>query len=260
MLSHTTARLLLAASGLLLAMPALAQVAKVNGVNIPQARFELIVKNATAQGQVDSPELRSRIKEDIITREVLAQEAAKKGLEKNSEVATQLEMQRQNVLITAYLQEYVKANPITDETMRKEYDQVKAQSSGKEYKARHILVESEAEAKQIVAQLKKGGNFEKIAAEKSKDTGSKIQGGSLDWAPANRYVPAFAQALSKLKKGQLTDAPVQTQFGWHVIRLDDERAAKFPTFEEAKSQIQQQMQQQLVNKLIADLRAKAKVE
>jgi peptidyl-prolyl cis-trans isomerase C len=144
--------------------------------------------------------------------------------------------------------------------MKKEYEKVKAQSGGKEYKARHILVETEDEAKQIIGQLKKGGNFEKIAADKSKDSGSKAKGGDLDWSPANRYVPQFSQALTKLKKGQTTDAPVQTQFGWHVIRLDDERVAKFPSFEVAKPQIEKQMQQQAINKLIADVRAKAKVE
>jgi len=237
-----------------------AETIKVNGITVPQARFDFILKNATSQGQADTPELRAKVKEEMINREVLAQEAVKKGLDKNPEVVIQIELQRQGVLINAYLQDYVKAHPITDEMMKKEYDQVKAQSGGKEYKARHILVESEDEAKQIIAQLKKGGNFEKIAADKSKDTGSKAQGGNLDWSPANRYVPPFAQALGKLKKGQTTDTPVQTQFGWHVIRLEDERAAKFPTFEEAKPQIQQQMQQQLVGKVIADTRAKAKVE
>ncbi|MFN7087420.1 MAG: peptidylprolyl isomerase, partial [Burkholderiales bacterium] len=230
---------------------------KVNGIAIPQSRLDYVFKNT---GQPDTPEVRNRIKDELITREVLTQEAVKKGLDKNPEVATQIDMQRQNVLINAYLQDYVKAHPVSDETMKKEYEQVKAESGAKEYKARHILVETEAEAKQIISQIRKGASFEKIAAEKSKDTGSKNQGGNLDWSVANRYVPPFAQALGKLKKGQMTDAPVQTQFGWHVIRLDDERAAKFPTFEEAKPQIQQQMQQQAVNKLITDLRAKAKVE
>lgn len=252
--------LLLAAIGITSAVTAQAQGVKVNGVTIPQARLDFLVKNATLQGQPDTPELHNKVKDELVTREVLAQEAVKKGLDKNPEVVTQIELQRQGVLINAFLQDYAKAQPITDEEMKTEYDQVKAKSGGKEYKARHILVETEAEAKQIIGQLKKGGNFEKIAAEKSKDTGSKAHGGNLDWSPANRYVPPFAQALTKLKKGQTTDAPVQTQFGWHVIRLDEERVAKFPTFEEAKSQIQQQMQQQAVNKLIADLRAKAKVE
>lgn len=252
--------LLLAAIGATSAVAAQAQGIKVNGVAIPQARLDFMVKNAALQGQPDTPDLRNKIKDELVTREVLAQEAARKGLDKTPEVITQIELQRQGVLINAFLQDYVKAQPVTDEAMKKEYEQVKADSGSKEYKARHILVETEDEAKKIIAQLKKGGNFEKIAAEKSKDTGSKAQGGKLDWSPANRYVPPFAQALGKLKKGQTTDAPVQSQFGWHVIRLDEERAAKFPTFEEARPQIQQQMQKHVVDKLIADLRAKAKVE
>jgi peptidyl-prolyl cis-trans isomerase C len=144
--------------------------------------------------------------------------------------------------------------------MKREYDNAKAQLGNKEYKARHILVKQEDEAKQIVAQLKKGANFEKLAADKSEDTGSKGKGGDLDWSPPNRYVKPFADALTKLKKGQLTDVPVQTQFGWHVIRLDDERPTKLPPYEEVKTNIQQQLQTQVVQKAIADLRAKAKIE
>ncbi len=258
--SRTLQLLLVIAAGVMTAGIAQAQGVKINGVAIPQARLDLVIKNAIAQGQPDTPELRNKIKDEMITREVLAQEAAKKGVDKNPDVATQIEIQRQGILINAFLQDYVKNHPVSDDAMKKEYEQVKAKAGSKEYKARHILVETEAEAKQIIAQIKKGGNFEKIAAEKSKDSGSKAQGGNLDWSAPNRYVPPFAQALSKLKKGQLTDTPVQTQFGWHVIRLDDERVTKFPSFEEAKPAIQQQMQQQAANKLISDLRAKAKIE
>ena len=233
---------------------------KVNGVTIPQARFDFFVKNATAQGQTDTPELQNRIKDTLINREVLVQEAARKGLEKNPDVAMQIQLQRQEVLINAVLQDYAKTHPVTDEALKKEYEQIKAKNSDKEYKARHILVAKEDEAKEITAQLKKGASFEKIAAERSQDPGSKVQGGDLDWGPANRYVPPFAQALAKLKKGQTTEAPVQTQFGWHVIRLDDERPLKIPPFEQVKSQIQQQVQQQSINKFIAGLRGKAKIE
>jgi peptidyl-prolyl cis-trans isomerase C len=233
---------------------------KVNGVAIPQARIDLMVKTAAAQGQADTPELRTRIRDELITREVLAQEAAKKGMDKGPEVATQLEMQKQGLLINLFIQDYLKANPITDDVVRKEYDTAKSQLGGKEYKARHILVKDEAEAKQIIAQLKKGGNFDKLAAEKSDDAGSKNRGGDLDWNPPARYVKPFADALVKLKKGQLTDTPVQTQFGWHIIRLDDERATRVPPFEEVKNNIQQQLQNQAVQKFIADQRAKAKIE
>lgn len=233
---------------------------KVNGVTIPQARVDFFVKNAAAQGQADSPELRSRVRDTLITREVLAQEAVRKGLDKNADVAMQIQLQRQEVLINAVLQDYAKAHPVNDETLKKEYEQIRASSGDREFKARHILVEKEDEAKEITAQLRKGANFEKIAAEKSQDTGSKVNGGALDWSPANRYVAPFAQALTKLKKGQTTETPVQSQFGWHIIRLDDERPLKFPPFDQVKPQLQQQMQQQSVKQLIGDLRAKAKIE
>mgnify|MGYP001466572865 CR=1 len=242
------------------AQPADAPPPKVNGVVIPQSRIDLLVKTTTAQGQPDSPELRNRVRDELITREVMVQEAIKKGVDKNPEVVLQLEMQKQGLLINVYIQDYLKANPISEETVRKEYETAKAQLGVREYKARHILVKDEAEAKQIIAQLKKGGSFEKIAAEKSEDAGSKNRGGDLDWNPPARYVKPFADALVKLKKGQLVDAPVQTQFGWHIIRLDDERAARVPPFDEVKNNIQQQLQQQAVQKFVAEQRAKAKIE
>ena len=235
-------------------------VAKVNGSAIPQSRMDAMLKTATAQGQPESPELRNRVRDELITREILLQEAAKKGIEKTPDVVNQIEIQRQSLIIQAFLNDYVKNNPISDEVMRKEYESAKALAGGKEYKARHVLVKEEAEAKQIVAQLKKGGNFEKIAADKSEDTGSKNRGGDLDWGSPARYVKPFGDALMKLKKGQMTDPAVQSQFGWHIIRLDDERATKLPPFEDVKGNIQQQMQQQVVQKLISDLRAKAKIE
>ena len=259
-MKKTLATTLLAVAALGVPTAVLAQAARVNGVAIPQARLDALVKGNTQPGQPESPEMRARLKDILINLELVTQEAQKMGLERNPEVAQQLEVTRQQILQQAYLQEYMKKNPVSDAEMKKEYDRVKAQAGDKEYKVRHILVETEDEAKQIIAQLKKGGNFEKIAADKSKDTGSKTRGGDLDWSPAGRYVPPFAQAITKLKKGQTTDTPVQTQFGWHVIRLDDERASKFPSFEEAKPAIQQQMQQQLAQKAINDLRAKAKIE
>jgi peptidyl-prolyl cis-trans isomerase C len=237
-----------------------APVAKVNGVTIPQSRLDAIMKDLAAQGRPDTPETREAIKQELITREIVAQEAMKKGLHKKPDVVLMLDVQRQAIIYSAYLQDYVKTHPISEDDMKKEYEKVKAGSSGKEYKARHILVESEDEAKQVIAQLKKGGSFDRLAADKSKDQGSKARGGDLDWGPSGRYVPAFGAALSKLKKGETTEAPVQTQFGWHVIRLDDERALKFPSYEEVKPQIQQEMRQQQINKAISELRARAKVE
>lgn len=236
-----------------------AQGVRVNGVTISQTKIDFLVKNAVGQGQPDSPQLRNQIKEELINRELAAQEAARKGLDKTPEVAMQLDLQRQGVLINAYLQDYLKSHPVSEDNMKKEYEQAKVALGNKEYRARHILVEKEDEAKDIIAQVRKGANFEKIATEKSKDQGSKVNGGDLGWAPPGRYVPPFAQALQKLKKGQMTDSPVQSQFGWHVIRVDDERATKVPPYEEVKPQIQQQLRQQQVSKAIAELRAKAKI-
>ena len=250
----------LLAAALLAAASAHAQVAKVNGVVIPQSYMDAIVQAQTARGQPDTAELRSGIKDTLINQEVIAQEALKKGLEKNPTVAAQIALQRQEILVNAFVQDYIKNNPISDEAVRKEYERQKSAVGNREFKARHILVEKEEEAKEAIAQIKKGAAFEKIAGEKSRDQGTRVKGGDLDWNIATNYVKPFADALMKLKKGQMTETPVQSPFGWHVIRLDDERAAKFPTFDEAKPQIQQEMRQQLVNKAIGDLRAKAKIE
>lgn len=233
---------------------------KVNGTTIPAYRIEAAVKARIAQGQQDTPEMRKGILDALINQEVVAQEAVKKGLNKQPTIAARIELDRQMVLVNAYFEDYLKKNPVTDEMLRKEYERLKPQLPAKEYKVRHILVEKEDDAKSIIAQLKKGGSFEKLAAEHSKDPGSKGRGGDLDWGPAERYVKPFAEAVTKLKKGQLVEAPVKTDFGYHVIRLDDERASKIPSFDEAKPQLQQLVQNQVVQKAISDLRAKAKVE
>jgi peptidyl-prolyl cis-trans isomerase C len=195
----------------------------------------------------------------MINRELMVQEGAKRGLDKNPETAARLSFSRQDVLSNAYVQDVLRANPVTDDAVKKEYERIKAQSA-KEFKVRHILVDKEDEAKDIIAQIKKGASFEKLATEKSKDPGSKENGGDLNWSMPSRFVKPFGDALAKLKKGQMTDTPVQTNFGWHIIRVDDERAAKLPGFDEAKPQLQQGLQNQAVEKAIADLRAKAKIE
>ena len=234
--------------------------ALVNGISIPQSRLDLRVKAATSQGQPDSPELRKAIREDMINIEVLAQEAVKLGLDKNSDVVQQTELAKQSVLASSFVQDYAKSHPISEDQLKQEYDKLKANLGKSEYNARHILVETEAEAKAIIAQLGKKGNFDKIAKEKSKDAGSKERGGSLGWTVPNNFVPPFANALTTLKKGTYTKEPVQSQFGWHVIKLDDVRDLNVPPFDEVKSQIQQRLQQQSVQGIISDLRSKAKIE
>ncbi|MDD5384798.1 MAG: peptidylprolyl isomerase [Gallionella sp.] len=252
----------LAILGALAINPAFAEdksAALVNGVSIPQARIDLRVKAAASQGQADSPELRKAIRDDMINLEVMAQEAVKAGLDKNADVVQQVELAKQSVLVGAFVQDYAKNHPISEDQLKQEYDKLKTKLGNKEYNARHILVETEAEAKDIIAQLGKKAKFEKLAA-KSKDTGSATQGGSLGWAVPGNFVPEFANALLNLKKGEYTKAPVQSQFGWHIIKLDDTRDLKVPPFEEVKPQLQQRLQQQSIKKAIDELRAKAKIE
>ena len=234
-------------------------VATVNGKPIPQAKLDLLVRERMAQGQQDTPELRNFLKQELINREVIQQEATKRGLDKSPDVVMQLDMVRQGVLVAAFLQDYLRKNQPSDTALKSEYEKIKAQQGEKEYRARHILVKTEEEAKDALSQLAKGGKFETLAAEKSIDTGSKGNGGDLNWAPPGRYVKPFADALTKLKKGETTKAPVQTQFGWHVIQLTDERPLKMPTFDEAKNQLVQMMSQQSLQKVVAELRSKAKI-
>jgi peptidyl-prolyl cis-trans isomerase C len=234
-------------------------IATVNGKPIAGAKLEVLVRERVAQGQQDSPELRSFLKQELINREVLQQESLKRGLDKNEQVMLQLEMVRQGVLVAAFLQDHLRKNQPNEATLKTEYERIKSQQGDKEYRARHILVKTEEEAKDALAQLAKGTKFEAIASEKSLDTGSKANGGDLNWAPPGRYVKPFAEALTKLKKGETTKSPVQTQFGWHVIQLQDERPLKVPTYDEAKQQLVQMMSQQSLQKLVAELRSKAKI-
>lgn len=253
----TVVSLALAVATAFAAPAALAQVGKVNGTVIPQSRSDALVREAVAQGRQDNPELRTLVKQRLIESEVLAQEAVKLGLNKNPEVSTQLDLARQTVLIRAYVNDVAKRSPATEEAMRKAYEQNKDQPAASEYKARHILVATEAEAKTLITQINGGADFAKLAAEKSRDEGSKAQGGELNWSPATGYVRPFAEAMAQLKKGAMTAAPVQTQFGWHIIRLDDKRPL---SYEALKPQLQQLVQQEAVQKNIAELRAKAKIE
>ena len=234
--------------------------ALVNGVSIPQARGDVRVKIAATQGQADTPELRKAIREDMISLEVLAQEAKKMGLDKDPEVIQQTELAKQSVLVSAFVQDYTKNHQISDDQLKQEYDKLKANLGKSEYNVSHILVETEDEAKAIIAQLGKKGKFDKIAKAKSKDAGSAERGGSLGWAVPSNFVPPFANAMLSLKKGTYTKEPVKSQFGWHIIKLDDVRDLKVPSFEELKPQIQQRLQQQSIQEYIADLRSKAKIE
>jgi peptidyl-prolyl cis-trans isomerase C len=232
----------------------------VNGVTIPQARIDAMNKELDAAGQPSGPERQQAVREELVNREVLAQAAQKRGLDKNADVVAQMDMARQAVLIRALFEAEAKANPITDADLQKQYEQFKGSMGTNEYKVAHILVDKEDEAKGIIDQLNKGGDFAKIAKEKSKDPGSKDNGGDLDWGPSARYVKPFADAVTTQQKGKISAAPVKTDFGYHVIRVDDVRPLKVPEFSELKEQFRQRAQQQQIQKMVMDLRTKAKIE
>jgi peptidyl-prolyl cis-trans isomerase C len=233
--------------------------ALVNGIAIPQARVDLRVKAAAQQGQPDTPEVRKAIREDLINLEIISQTAVKNGLDKQTEIAQQLELARQSVLAGSFVQDYAKNHPIADDVLKQEYEALKKRVGNKEYKLSHILVETEDEAKQVAAELKKGAKFSKVAKSKSKDPGSKDNGGDLGWAVPSNFVQPFGEAVLTLSKGQVS-APVQTQYGWHVIKLEDTRELKVPAFDEVKPNIEKRLQQQAIQKAIEDLRTKAKIE
>lgn len=241
-------------------LPAFAQnLAVVNGKPIPSSRVEIMVKQLATQGQKDSPELRKNVKEELINREILIQEANKLGLGTTADVKEQVEMARQAIMIRALVNDFVKKNPVSEAEITAEYNKVKAQAGDKEYHARHILVEKEDEAKAIIVKLKGGAKFEELA-KASKDTGSAANGGDLDWvSPASLEVP-FGKAMVALKKGETSETPVQTQYGYHVIRLDDVRAAKLPTLEEVKPRIAQTLQQQKLLAFQEKLRKQATIK
>ena len=237
------------------AQPAAAATGSTGKELYPKSYFDFLLKERLAQGQPDTPELRNAVREELNTRELLVREAKKKGLEKTPDVKNQMELAGQTVLVRAYVADWLKANPVSDAALHKEYDSIKAQMGDKEYKVRHILVEKEDEAKEIIAALQKGEKFEKLA-ERSKDPGSKANGGDLDWNAPGNFVKPFSDAMVKLPKGKFTTVPVQTQFGWHVIEVDDIRDAKIPSFEEVKPQLTQRLQGQALDLYFKELRAK----
>lgn len=251
---------LLIASAIISA-PAFAQskaFATVNGQAIPQSVYEAFITQQKAQGAPDSPELQNAVKEELVNRELLAQEAKRKGLDKKGTVPGQIELAKQAVLISAFMKDYVQAHPISEAQLKAQYDGIKANLGSTEYKARHILVEKEDDAKAIIAKLEKGEKFSELAKQ-SKDPGSKDKGGELDWSSPASYVKPFGEALTKLKKGEYTKTPVKSDFGYHVIQLDDSRPMTPPPYEQVKPQLQQRATQQQVEQLVKDLRAKAKV-
>jgi peptidyl-prolyl cis-trans isomerase C len=235
-------------------------IATVNGVAVPQARAEFMMQQQAQRGAPDNEQMRKAVREELINREVLAQEAQRTGAARVPEVQTQLDMLRQEILVQYYLREFARKNPISEAEIQKEYDRAKAQHGDKEYKARHILVETEDQAKGLIGELKKGAKFDELASKNSKDTGSAQRGGDLDWNVPATFDKQFSDAMVKLEKGKYSEAPVKTRFGFHIIQLDDVRPAKFAALGEVRPRIQQMLVQNKIEELIKGLRAKAKIE
>lgn len=235
-------------------------VATVNGRAIPAIYAELAAQTLLSQGAPNDANLPLRAREGLINQELLARAAVDKGLDKNPRLMAAMEMLRREQLSKAYLEDYVRNHAVTDDEIKTEYDKAKASAGGNEYKARHILVKTEKEAKDILAQLKKKVSFEKLAKDKSIDKGSAKNGGDLGWNIPGSFVKEFGDAMAALKKGETTASAVKTEFGWHIIKLDDMRPTQFPSLDEAKGQIRQQLQQRRAREAVAELREKAKIE
>ena len=269
----TTAFLLLAAPLMALAQdapkenakgagkaPAKEVAAKVNGVAVPKSRLDFMVQQQASRGAPDNDQTRAMVREELVNREIIAQEAGKSGIAKTAEVQNQLDLARQEIIVGAYVRDWVRKHPISDADIQKEYDKARSQTGDKEYKPRHILLETEDQAKDMIAQLKKGAKFDELATQNSKDSGTKERGGDLDWNVPGVFDKQFSDAMVKLEKGTYTGTPVQTRFGFHVIQLDDVRPVKFPALADVKPKIQQQLVQAKIEELVRGLRAKAKVD
>jgi peptidyl-prolyl cis-trans isomerase C len=244
-----------------LAFPAAAQnIAIVNGKPVPTARLNALADQLQRAGRPVDDAAREQLKDELVMREIFAQEAERRGIRSKPDFRAQLELTTQTLLIRELFNDFQRTNKVTDADIKAEYDAWVATAGGKEYRSRHILVATEDEAKAIIADIKRGARFEALARSKSIDTGSGAQGGDLDWAGADVFVPEFSDAMVKLAKGQMTDAPVRSQFGWHVIRVDDVRDTQLPSLDEVRAQIAQQLEQQKLMDFQEQLRSRARIQ
>jgi len=243
------------------AAPAFAQnIAVVNGTPIPKARADALVEQLVHQGQQDSPQLQMAVREELVNREILMQEAIREGIPNKPDVKAQIAVAQQTVVLRALIENFVKNNQPTDAEVKARYDQLTKDAGGNEYHLHHILVDNEQQAKDLIAKIKAGASFEDLAKQYSKDPGSAKNGGDLDWSDPKAYVPEFADAATHLQKGQMTDTPVHTQFGWHIIRVDDIRPITPPPLEQVRAQIVQQIQQEKLQAFEENLRKQAKIQ
>ncbi|WP_042298832.1 peptidylprolyl isomerase [Paraburkholderia kururiensis] len=243
------------------AAPAFAQnIAVVNGTPIPKSRADALIAQLVHQGQQDTPQLQTAVREELVNREILMQEAARRGLPTRPDVKAQIAVAQQTVVLRALIEDFMKNNAPTDAEIKARYDKLVHEAGGKEYHLHHILVDNEQQAKDLIAKIKAGASFEDLAKQYSKDPGSGKNGGDLDWSDPRAYVPEFAAAAQKLQQGQMTDTPVHTQFGWHIIRVDGIRDITPPPLEQVKTQIVQQMQQEKLQAFEENLRKQAKIQ
>jgi peptidyl-prolyl cis-trans isomerase C len=253
---------LAAAVAALVPAAAIAQnIATVNGKPVPKARMETLIQQVTKSGQQQrSPELEAQVKDEVVRREIFMQAAEKAGIPQSGDYKAQMELARQMLLIRGLMEDFKAKNPVADAEAQAEYDKFKAANTGSEYRARHILVDKEEDAKALIAQIKGGASFEELAKKNSKDTGSAQNGGDLDFANPNNFVPEFSKAMTALQKGEMTQEPVKSQFGYHIIKLEDTRAATFPAFDDVKAQIKQRIEQQKMAEFQDSLIKKAKTD
>lgn len=235
-------------------------VAIVNGKEIPALYGELVKREMMASGQPDTPQLANRVRDSLISLELLSRAAIDKGLDKDPRLAAALDIRRKDTLAKVYLEDYVKNHPVSEAEIQAEYDKARAAASATEYHVRHILVKTEAEAKKVLAELGKKAKFEVLAKKYSKDPGSAKNGGELNWADPGSFVKEFSDAMTSLKKGEITKTPVKTQFGYHIIKLEDTRPARIPSLDEVRGDIQKQLQQKRAREAIATVRESAKIE
>lgn len=250
-----------AVAAALAAAPAFAQnIAVVNGTPIPKSRADAMVSQLVQQGQPDSPQLQAAVRQELVNREILMQEAVRRGIPNRPDVKAQVAVAQQTVVLRAMIEDFLKKNQPTDAEVKARYDELVKGAASREYHLHHILVDNEQQAKELIAKIKAGAKFEDLAKQYSKDPGSGKNGGDLDWADPKAFVPEFAAAAQKLQKGQMNDEPVKTQFGWHIIRADDIRNVAPPPYEQVKAQISQQLVQQKLQAFEEGLRQHAKIQ
>ena len=235
---------------------------KVNGKTISQEMIDAYAEIRARGGApaTGTPEEKQQILDEVINLEIFSQAAEKEGLDKKPNVIAQLDLQKNRLLANMVIGEYLQKNPIKEESLKETYDKEIAGGSGKEYKARHILVKTEQEAKDIIKELDAGKDFATIAKAKSTDTGSGAKGGDLGWFPLEQMVKPFSDAVAKQEKGKVSKTPIKTDFGWHIIIVDDSRAATPPPFDQVKDQIRQKLTRDVVEAYVMKARATAKIE